>query len=339
MKKKKNLLLKIKKLLFLLNKIKTSHPYFVVIAMHEFFRSLYPYDPYIKNKIKDNFFRIEATVDNLISYIKFASKLGAYKNNLFIDNFNTQDLFGKLWSERFSENKLNSQNVLIGLLKRSGFNLNFFKNKKILDIGCGSGRFTIAFSKLKTKLSVGIDLGIEGIKYGRLVAKQNKIKNIKFYKANVLKIPFKSNSFDFVFCKGVLHHTGNTFAGLAELKRVLKPGGMGFLYLYGSGGIFWNTRKLMRKIMKSIPFEYTIKILKLIGMPASRTIFVDSWYVPVEDHINKETLERWFKKNNINFTKYSEAKKTELEYVQKKEKYFKEIYGSGELRYSIHKES
>ena len=169
------------------------------------------------------------------------------------------------------------------------------------------------------------------------MAKKQKIKNVKFLKSNVLKLPFKNNSFDFVFCKGVLHHTGNTYKGLLELKRVLKYNSNAFIYLYGSGGIFWKTRKMMRTVMKKIPYNYTLKVLNEIGMPSRRTIFVDSWYVPIEDHVNQKVLENWFLKNKIQFKKYIKGKKTELEYMEKKEKYFKEFFGNGELRYIIKK--
>lgn len=327
---------KINNLIKLLNTKVISYPYIVVISMHELFRNLYPHDPYIKTE-KDNYKRIFQTVKNLEYFVKSACLLGSYKNSLLNTKFDTQDLFGKLWVERLNKKKLDSSAVLEEMLNRSGFNLNSFKNKKILDIGCGSGRFTIAFAKLGAKLSVGVDLGDEGLKIAKSIAKQNKIKNIRFYKSNVLKLPFKDNSFDFVFCKGVLHHTGQTYKGLGELKRVLKENSSAFIYLYGAGGIFWKTRKLMRSVMKKIPYDYTIKVLNLIGMPARRTIFVDSWYVPIEDHINQNILEKWFKKNKLDFRKYKNAKKTELEYMEKKEMYFKEFFGNGELRYVVKK--
>ena len=328
--------LEIKKLINLLDKKTKSHPYFVVISMHELFRNLYPHDPYIKIE-KNNYKRIKETVKRLNNFFNLACELGAYKNSAIFSKYDTQDLFGKLWFERLNEKNLDSSMVLKELLIRSNFDLKFFKNKKILDIGCGSGRFTVAFAKLGAKLSVGVDLGDKGLKIGRLTAKKNNIKNIKFYKSNVLKLPFKKNSFDFVFCKGVLHHTGNTYKGLSELKRVLKTNSQAFIYLYGSDGIFWKTRKLMRKVMKKIPYDYAIKVLNIIGMPSRRSIFIDSWYVPIEDHINQNTLEKWFKKNNIEFKKYKNAKKTELEYMEKKEIDFKELFGNGELRYIIKK--
>ena len=328
-----------------LNKNVKKHPIFVIIFMHELFRSLYPYDPYINKKIfNHNLQALNKTLDNLILSIKSISKIGHYKNLNLIegifsnqDKVNTQKLFGSLWKERKVEKYLDSKKTLLGLLKRNNLNLKFFKGKSILDMGCGSGRFTIAFSALKAKKIVGVDLGDDGLKIGRLIARDKKLKNIRFVKASVLNLPFKKNSFDFIFCKGVLHHTGDTYKGLKNLKKVLKKNGTAFLYLYGSGGIFWYTRKAMRKVMKKISYNFTINILKLIGMPARRTIFVDSWYVPIENHIDKNKLELWFKKNKISFIKYKKALKTELEYMENKDKFFQDMYGSGELRYIIKK--
>lgn len=319
------------------NKVVNNHPYFVVIIFHELFRNLYFFDPYIKSKQKDHFKRLNNTVNNLRSLLNNVSKLGSYTNSITNENYNTSILFGKLWQERYIEKRLDSKNVLIELLNRSKLNTDFVKGKKILDMGCGSGRFTNAFAKLGCKMAIGVDMGDQGLKIAKDYAIKNNIKNIKFIKSDVLKLPFKSNYFDFVFCKGVLHHTGNLYKGLGELKRVLKKKSKAFIYLYGSGGIFWNTRKMMRKVISKIPIDFTINVLKSIGMPSRRTIFVDSWYVPIEDHVNKNKLEVWFRQNNLSYKKYTDAKKTELEYREDKDKFFKEMYGSGELRYIIKK--
>ena len=205
-------------------------------------------------------------------------------------------------------------------------------------MGCGSGRFTSAFSSLGVKKAIGVDKGTMGIKIAKKYAKLNNIKNLEYKNGSVLKLPFKNEKFDFVFCKGVLHHTGNLKKGLEEFNRVMKRGGGGFLYLYGSGGIFWESRKQMRKVMKKIPYKKTFDILKLIEMPARRTIFLDSWYVEIEDHVKRNFIESWFKKKKINFFKYENALKTELEYM-KNYKFFKLMYGNGELRYFVEKKN
>ena len=337
--KNKYIILKkdIKNIIEISNRHVKSQPYFVVIIMHELFRNLYFFDPYIKSKEKNHYKKLRSTVDNLEKFLNVINKLGSYKKNVMEQHYDTQILFGKLWEERKKEKKLNSDEVLIELFKRAKINLNVIKGKKVLDMGCGSGRFTNALAKLGCKSVVGLDLGEHGLIVGKEFAKKNNIKNVKFIKGSVLKLPFKNNSFDFIFCKGVLHHTGNLFKGMYEMKRVLKNSCFAFIYLYGSGGIFWDTRKMMRKVISQIPMDYTIEVLRNIGMPSRRTIFVDSWYVPIEQHVNKNSLEKWLTENNFLFKKYTNGKKTELEYREKKDKFFKEMYGSGELRYTIQK--
>lgn len=319
------------------NKFVKNHPYFVVIIMHELFRNLYFFDPYIKPDEKNHFKRLKFTVNNLNNFLNIINNIGSYRKKFDKEKYNTQILFGKLWEERKKEKKLNSSKVLIELFKRAKINIKLIKNKKILDMGCGSGRFTNALAQLGCKNAIGVDLGDHGLKVAKQFAKVNKIKNVKFIKASVLKLPFKDDSFDFIFCKGVLHHTGNLYKGLFEIKRVLKKESYAFIYLYGSGGIFWDTRKWMRNVISKIPIDFTIKVLRDIGMPSRRTIFVDSWYVPIEDHVNKKKLEKWFLTNGFTFNKYQNAKKTELEFREKKDKFFKEMYGSGELRYKLRK--
>lgn len=323
------------------NNISTTHPELVVISFHEYFRNLYLIDPYIKKRShKDPKKNLEIVVTNLINFLYSGKKLGSYlsykKNKLFREDVETGELFGTLWQDRMNSKSLNSLPILKGLFKRANFNIKKLKNKTVLDMGCGSGRFTTSLAKLGVKKAIGVDKGRTGLKIAQKYAKKNKIKNLQYKNASVLNLPFKNEKFDFVFCKGVLHHTGNLKKGLNEFYRVMKKNGEGFLYLYGSGGIFWNSRKIMRNIMKKIPYKKTFKILKTIEMPARRTIFLDSWYVEIEEHVNKKFLENWFNKKKLKFFKYNNPLKTELEYL-KKYKYFKEMYGSGELRYFVQK--
>ena len=88
--------------------------------------------------------------------------------------------------------------------------------------------------------------------------------------------------------------------------------------------------------MKKIPYEKAFNVLKLLEMPARRTIFLDSWYVEIEEHVKKVSLESWFRKKKLTFLKYENSIKTELEHM-KNYKYFKQMYGSGELRYFVKK--
>ena len=65
-------------------------------------------------------------------------------------------------------------------MKKAKINKNHIKNKNVLDMGCSSGRFTIALAKQKTKFTYGVDLGDEGLKIGKLLIKIIILKTLNF---------------------------------------------------------------------------------------------------------------------------------------------------------------
>ena len=65
----------------------------------------------------------------------------------------------------------------------------------ILDVGCGNGFFTYYFSKLA--YTVGID-------YSRYMLSINP--GALLIQGSALALPFKTDSFDLVFCSNLLHH-------------------------------------------------------------------------------------------------------------------------------------
>jgi SAM-dependent methyltransferase len=84
---------------------------------------------------------------------------------------------------------------------------------QLLDVGCGSKPYRSLFN---VDAYVGLDIDSEGSRQ-RDVADQ-------FYDGKVF--PFPGNSFDSVLCNQVLEHVFNPIEFLAEIARVLKPGGV-----------------------------------------------------------------------------------------------------------------
>ena len=330
--------------------IAKKHPALVVILMHEYFRSLYPNDPYIKQKYSDDpLSNIYLCLENNIDAICVFEKIGAYfpdissldlNNNTKDDIQSMSNLFGSLWQKRFDEKVLSSEKVISDLFEANNLDLKkLVKNKNIIDIGCGSGRFSVALSKLGAKKVTAVDINKQGLEIAKKFIKDSNISNIEFIEHNVLELPFEDESFDFVFSKGVLHHTGDLEKGLEEYSRVLKKGGNGFLYLYANGGIYWNSRDKMRDVMKLIPMDFAIKVLDSIGMPSRRTIFVDSWYVPVEDYVKSQFIEEKF--GNLDYENIYRMKSNrpfELDkIVLENGQWAQDLWGEGELRYYLKK--
>jgi ubiquinone/menaquinone biosynthesis C-methylase UbiE len=54
-------------------------------------------------------------------------------------------------------------------------------------------------------------------------------------------LPFDDNSFDVVYSNGVLHHTPNTRRVVAEIRRVLRPGGKTIIMMYAENSLhYWR---------------------------------------------------------------------------------------------------
>lgn len=98
---------------------------------------------------------------------------------------------------------------------------------RLLDCGCGPGTITLGLAEVVAPGEVvGIDI-IEGqLAQARQEAASRGLTNARFEAASVYALPFDDESFDAVFSNAVLGHLGDPAAALAEMKRVLRPGGM-----------------------------------------------------------------------------------------------------------------
>jgi 2-polyprenyl-3-methyl-5-hydroxy-6-metoxy-1,4-benzoquinol methylase len=102
--------------------------------------------------------------------------------------------------------------------------------KRVLDLGCGSGRHTIPLAKAGFQV-YGMDSSKEGLKITRKILKQNglkaKLKTASCYK----KLPYKNGFFDAIISIQVIHHNyiEKIHYCIAEIERVLKPRGLVFV--------------------------------------------------------------------------------------------------------------
>ncbi len=89
--------------------------------------------------------------------------------------------------------------------------------RRILDLGCGKGRFACRFRELGADV-IGLD-GSQG-----MLAHASKLDRVR---ASALRLPFASRSFDGVMAVEVFEHLPNSGIGhvMREISRVLKPGG------------------------------------------------------------------------------------------------------------------
>jgi 2-polyprenyl-3-methyl-5-hydroxy-6-metoxy-1,4-benzoquinol methylase len=106
------------------------------------------------------------------------------------------------------------------------------EHTKVLDFGCGSGLFVQELAQAGYDAH-GLDISDEAIKFGALQG----IKNLGVIDSH--KINFPDNTFDAVLTLDVLEHLEKTDWALAEMQRVVKPGGVivimvpAFMFMWG----------------------------------------------------------------------------------------------------------
>ena len=160
----------------------------------------------------------------------------------------TSKSFGFQWnvfSEMFSEYEKNFLNY-IESIKPS-----FFKDKLVLDAGCGFGRHTYYAAKYGAEV-VGFDLS-DAVE----AAYKNcgKSKKVHIVQGDIYKLPFKKN-FDFIMSIGVLHHLPEPKKGFMSLVSLMGKNSRIFVWLYGREGRWFKihvVEGIIRKITTRMP--------------------------------------------------------------------------------------
>jgi ubiquinone/menaquinone biosynthesis C-methylase UbiE len=97
---------------------------------------------------------------------------------------------------------------------------------RLLDVGCGPGSITLDLAAAVAPGEVvGIDLRPEVIAQARAAAAERGTANVRFEVGSAYDLPFPDASFDAAFAHMVLIHLREPVRALAEVRRVLRPGG------------------------------------------------------------------------------------------------------------------
>lgn len=110
--------------------------------------------------------------------------------------------------------------LLMGLLKplaRDG--------RHLLDIGCASGHYSIPYAVAGGRVT-GLDVAEAGVRlFGERAREAGVADRADARAGDVRELPFENASFDVVFMSEVIEHVREQHEALAEVSRVLRPGG------------------------------------------------------------------------------------------------------------------
>ena len=201
--------------------------------------------------------------------------------------------FGSNW-QAFSDQRIDAQRLplAVGSLQ-SLLERNTLQGVSFLDVGCGSGLFTIAAYQLGAAPVVGIDINPQCI----TVSEQNRDRfapktPITFLQASAL-IPESLKPlglFDIVYAWGSLHHTGAMWDAMRYVAKQVSPSGTLVLSIYNKHitspawkGIKWFYNQLPNRGQRLLTFPfagiiYVAKFLVTRRNPLQKERGMDFWH-------------------------------------------------------------
>ena len=133
--------------------------------------------------------------------------------------------------------------------KKLVFSMIKTKHGNALDLGCGTGNYTLELYKRGFQV-VGVDISRRMLKIA-----QKKLPNVKFIKANAYSLPFEDNTFDLVLSVTMLEFIHEPEKVLSEVYRVLKPGGEAVIGTM-NGKSMWFIFKRMKSLFVETAYRY-----------------------------------------------------------------------------------
>tara|TARA_A100000164_G_C21853551_1_gene746287 strand:- start:250 stop:1272 length:1023 start_codon:yes stop_codon:yes gene_type:complete len=296
-----------------------------------------------KNKNpKQGIINLLVNLDKKIQIVKNTNKfsnLRKIKCELSTKEKSHKKLFNKLWvnytKKQYVEERIQRY------IKRIKINkiIPKIKNKTIVDFGCGHGNFLIAASLLGAKKCIGIDYGKDSILYANQITKKLGLtKKVKFYKRDIYNSKFTKNSFDFAIQNGVFHHLKNPDKAYQEIYRVLKPGGFFWTYTDGGGGVRDLIGDLSQDILKNLDINFKLSVINNAQLNYNKRYHISDNINAKYTHYLKNDYIKYLKKFGFkNFHQAIGGMPTDSDLTSKNDKFFKEKFGSGDLRFIIQK--
>ena len=178
---------------------------------------------------------------------------------------------------------------------------------QVIDVGCGTGQL-VNFLGLKGRPVMGVDYSQHSLDLAQSLRDKFSLEKVRFQRENILELSLPDNSFDYVFCNGVLHHTSDAYGGFKQLVRIARPGGFVVVGLYNSyGRLMLHLRRRMVHFMMRFDPKAKERALKkqLVELEADAlkrsTWWADQYEHPHETTHTVDEVLGWFAKNGLSY--------------------------------------
>ncbi len=152
-----------------------------------------------------------------------------------------------------------------------------YRGSRFLDIGCGSGLFSLSAYLLGCKEVVSFDIDKESIKALEILVNKFKDKyqfdfnRWSWFQGNILDDALvkelEKTKFDIVYSWGVLHHTGNMYKAIENAAKLVKKDGYFIIAIYNHAPSsptwlkikkFYNHHKLLQPLLELLYGSYAV---------------------------------------------------------------------------------
>lgn len=166
----------------------------------------------------------------------------------------TQRSFGYQWTQFADMVEAHREHFLTYI---APIDPSFFKGKFGLDAACGFGRHLFYAREFGARM-VGVDFS-DAIRSAKTILGSQA--GASLVKADIYQLPFRCESFDFIYCLGALHHLPDPETGFQSLLPYLKKDGAVFIWVYSKKR--WIVNRMLEAV-RCITTRLPLPLLKYI---------------------------------------------------------------------------
>ena len=168
---------------------------------------------------------------------------------------------------------------------RTGFSKEIGKDTNlVLDAGCGVGRYMSIALELGAEV-VGMDLSSS---VDQAMGNVGHQPNCHLVQGDLNNPPFNTQTFDYIFSLGVLHHTPDPFASFQALTPLIKPGGNMAISVYPQTPFYTSSQRLRKittrmnkRVLYTLTTLMTMFLYPLYKVPFLKLLYP---YAPISMH-------------------------------------------------------
>lgn len=160
--------------------------------------------------------------------------------------------FGKQW-KRFREvERVHGTDTMQYYASGLGLVPSDVTGKRVLEVGCGSGRGVQHFLSGSPSLLVAVDMSaaVEVVE-----ERFGERPELLVLQCDLRTLPLRLQDFDVVYSYGVIHHTPEPPKSFAAISRHVAPGGRLAVWVYGPGVVYGAVSEFVRRRAERIPYR------------------------------------------------------------------------------------